>query len=52
VLVGTGAITLGVLALLGIDTQILVTVSMLSLAASLLLSGTAVGGQLARTLHH
>jgi hypothetical protein len=52
VLVGTGAIALGVLALLGIDPLVLVTVSMLSLAGSLLLSGTAVGGQLARAFHH
>jgi hypothetical protein len=52
VLVGAGAIVLGILALLGTDTLTLVLVSLLCIGASLLLSGAAVGGRLVGAFRH
>lgn len=46
VLVGLGAVVLGILALIGIESLILTLVAFLAIGASLALSGSAIGGRL------
>jgi hypothetical protein len=46
VLVGMGAVVLGILALIGIDSVVLTLVAFLAIGASLALSGSAIGGRL------
>jgi hypothetical protein len=52
VLVGIGAVVLGILALLGYAPLTLMLVAMLSLGAAFLLSGAAIGGRLTVALRH
>jgi hypothetical protein len=52
VLVGIGAIVLGILALLGISPLSLVLVAELALGATIVLSGAAMGGRVMSVLHH
>jgi hypothetical protein len=51
-LVGIGAITLGILALVGFVPQTLVLVSVLAVGASALLSGGAITGKMVSMLYH
>ena len=46
VLVGMGAVVLGILALIGVATDVLTLVAFLAIGASLALSGSAIGGRL------
>lgn len=52
VLVGLGAIVLGILALLGVDPIAMTLVAMLGLGCVVLLSGAAILGRLLVALHH
>lgn len=53
VLAGLGAVTLGILALVGVgDAQILTTVGMLVLGAAITLSGTALSGKMLNLFRH
>lgn len=52
VLVGIGAIVLGILALVGLDPGALSLVGLLAVGASILLSGSAVSGRMLSMLHH
>ncbi|HEY3820608.1 MAG TPA: hypothetical protein VGL81_25755 [Polyangiaceae bacterium] len=52
VLVGVGAVVLGILALLGMAPIVLSQVAILAVGGSLLLSGAAVGGRIAMALRH
>lgn len=52
VLVGVGAVVLGILALLGIDSATLVLVGFLGVGAALLLSGSAFGARMFGIMRH
>lgn len=52
VLVGAGGVVLGILALVGLAPATLIAVGMLSLGASVLFSGSAVGGKMLAILQH
>jgi hypothetical protein len=52
VLVGLAAITLGIVALLGLEPRLLTLVAALSIGGGVLLSGAAVGGRLMLAMRH
>ena len=52
ILVGAGGVVLGILALVGLAPATLIAVGMLSLGASVLFSGSAVGGKMLAILQH
>jgi hypothetical protein len=52
VLVGCGAIVLGILALIGLDPMTLTKVAVLAVSAAVLLSGTGVGARMLGVLRH
>ncbi len=51
-MVGLGAVALGILALLGIDPLTLVLAAMLAVGASVLLTGSVLGGRLMSAIRH
>jgi hypothetical protein len=52
VLVGVGAVVLGILALLGLNSVTLVLIGFLGVGTALLLSGTAFGARMLGLFHH
>lgn len=52
VLVGAGAVVLGILGVLGLAPGVLTAISMLAIGSGLLLSETAIGGHLTGMFHH
>ena len=52
ILIGIGAIVLGILALLGMSPLMLALIATLGIGGSMLLSGTAIGTRMLSVLHH